>query len=171
MPEGKVTPESLGAESTALPSEGQARKDDHWRIDGDEVIRVHINPRRALFTPSNTKCPVPIEELSTKRRVNRIKVNGKGEECLIDTWTDNERAHLLMPEKWIGETIFLRDAGGQQGDRGQEASEVAVPQAEAANQGHYKGSLRKYIKPGSIWETSQSTGSKSAMNINYEELD
>ena len=53
-----IAPENQN-EDVPGPSAGRAETYDHWRIDGDEVIRVHINPRRALFTPSNTKCPIP----------------------------------------------------------------------------------------------------------------
>ena len=121
--------------SSEGPVKSGREKDDHWRMDGDEIIRVHIKPRRALFTPSNSECPVPVKELSTKRRFNRMKVDDKEEEHVTDTWTNDERAHLLMPEKWAGETIFFRVS-----------SEVAVPQTEAAKQG-YK---RKYMNHGSI---------------------
>ena len=130
--------------SSSGPEAGRARKekDGHWRIDGDEVIQVHMNPRSALFTPSDTKCLAPVKELSTKRRVHMTKADGNGKGSLTGTWTNNERAHFLMLEKWAGETIFFR-----------EASEVAVSPTEAAKQGDKRSSLRKYMKLGSIWET------------------
>ena len=32
---------------------------DYWKLDGDYAIRVHKRPRKALFTPHNSGCPIP----------------------------------------------------------------------------------------------------------------
>ena len=36
---------------------------DYWKLDGDYAIRVHKRPRKAFFTPHNSGCPTPEEEL------------------------------------------------------------------------------------------------------------
>ena len=39
----------------------------YWKLDGDHAIRVHKRPRKALFTPHNSGCPIPEEELDDWR--------------------------------------------------------------------------------------------------------
>ena len=40
---------------------------DDWKLDGDYAIRVHKQPRKALFTPHNSGCPILEEELDDWR--------------------------------------------------------------------------------------------------------
>ena len=81
---------------------------DHWKMSGNEIIRIHVTPRVALFTPSGIQCPVPVEQLSYTRKVNMTKVHGEVKETLTDDWTKQEDAHRKMPSSWTGETIFTR---------------------------------------------------------------
>ena len=41
---------------------------DIWIVRGNYVIRVHKRLRRAKFTPENTQCPVPTEQLDEWRQ-------------------------------------------------------------------------------------------------------
>lgn len=89
-------------------SESSMKVKDHWKMSGNEIIRIQVTPRVALFTLSGTQCPVPVEQLSQTRKVNMTKVHGKVKESLTDDWTNQEDAHQNMPNSWIGETIFTR---------------------------------------------------------------
>ena len=40
---------------------------DYWKLDGDYAVRVHKRPRKALFTPDNSGCPIPEGELDDWR--------------------------------------------------------------------------------------------------------
>ena len=57
---------------------------DIWIVRGNYVIRVHKRLRRAKFTPENTKCPVPTEQLDEWRQTT---VRRPGQEDMI--YTDN----------------------------------------------------------------------------------
>ena len=116
-------------------------------ISGNEIPRVHVTPRVALFTPSGTQCPVPVEQLSPTRKVNMTRVHGKGKESLTDDWTNKEEAHRKMPSSWIGETIFTRQSEGDH-----QAIESAAARAGDKDHDKEPGTLRRYMKPGSVWE-------------------
>ncbi len=50
---------------------------DNWKIEGEEIARVHVKPRTALFTPISAQCPVVLAELSVRRRTQVEFVNGQ----------------------------------------------------------------------------------------------
>ena len=52
---------------------------DYCKFDGDYAVRVHNRPRKALFTPHNSGCPIPEEELDDWRLtiINKSKNNYK----------------------------------------------------------------------------------------------
>jgi hypothetical protein len=39
-------------------------KRDEWKLTDTELVRVHVNPRSTLFTPTQEKCPVDLALLS-----------------------------------------------------------------------------------------------------------
>ena len=91
---------------------------DIWIVRGNYVIRVHKRLRRAKFTPENTQCPVPTEQLDEWRQTT---VRRPGQEDLI--YTDNYPSvepkfyrELIPGEHWKGETTFRlkTTATGQQ---------------------------------------------------------
>ena len=86
---------------------------DHCKIEGEEIVRVHMNPRTALFTPSSAQCPVEIAELSVRRRTQVEFVDGR-KELIGDDWTVREDAHGALDAKWTGETIFHRETSAEQ---------------------------------------------------------
>ena len=91
-----------------MPAESSMKVKDHWKISGDKVIRIHITPRVAMFSPAGTQCPIPVERLLPVRKVNMVRVHDKGKESINDDWTDKKVAHRKMPNRWIGETIFMK---------------------------------------------------------------
>ena len=91
---------------------------DIWIVRGNYVIRVHKRLRRAKFTPENTQCPVPTEQLDEWRQTT---VRRPGQEDMI--YTDNYPSvepkfyrELIPGEHWKGETTFRlkTTATGQQ---------------------------------------------------------
>ena len=117
---------------------------DHWKMSGNEIIRIHVTPRVALFTPSGTQCPVPVEQLSHTRKVNMTKVHGKVKESLTDDWTKQEDAHRKMPSSWTGETIFTR--------KSEEDHQVIESAAARAGDDHQDKEPDTLRKSGSAWE-------------------
>ena len=112
---------------------------DIWIVKGNYVIRVHKRLRRAKFTPENTQCPVPTEQLDEWRQTT---VRRPGQEDMI--YTDNYPSvepkfyrELIPGEHWKGETTFRlkTTATGQQLSRtgttasGQQASTSTPVQA------------------------------------------
>ena len=120
---------------------------DHWNISGNEIIIIHVTPRVALFTPSGTQCPVPVEQLSPTRKVNMTRVHGNVKGSLTDDWTNKEDAHRKMPSSWIGETIFTR-----QSEEDHQVIESASARAGYENHDKEPGTLRNFMKSGSVWE-------------------
>ena len=74
---------------------------DIWIVKGNYVIREHKRLRRAKFTPENTQCPVPTEQLDEWRQTTARR---PGPEDMI--YTDNypRGSHFLgeffPPQFW-----------------------------------------------------------------------
>ena len=77
--------DSAGGDPTR--SEAGSSKDDHWIMRGDYVVRVHTTPRRALFTPFETKDapPIPVSEIDVVRRTT-TNLENADEKCIEDFW-------------------------------------------------------------------------------------
>ena len=57
-------------EDLATPKITGSQKQDHWILDkkNKQLIRVHITPRKALFTPNGAKkCPINPDNISRER--------------------------------------------------------------------------------------------------------
>ena len=83
---------------------------DYWKLDGDYAIRVHKRPRRALFTPHNSGCPIPEGELDDWR-LTIINRQGQEQEQLQKNPTQLSKQELqrrLEGDNWTGETRFRR---------------------------------------------------------------
>ena len=81
---------------------------DIWMVRGNYIIRVHKRLRRAKFTPENTQCPVPTDQLDEWRQTT---VRRPGQEDMI--YTDNYPSaepkgnrELIPGDHWKGETMF-----------------------------------------------------------------
>ena len=83
---------------------------DYWKLDGDYAIRVHKRPRKALFTPHNSGCPIPEGELDDWR-LTIINRQGQEQEQLQENPKQFSRQELqrrLEGDNWTGETRFRR---------------------------------------------------------------
>ena len=66
---------------------------DYWRLDGDYATRVHKRPRKALFTPHNSGCPIPEGELNNWR-LTIINRQGQEQEQLQENPTQLSKQEL-----------------------------------------------------------------------------
>ena len=83
---------------------------DYWKLDGGYAIRVHKRPRKALFTPHNSGCPIPEGELDDWR-LTIINRQGQEQEQLQENPTQLSKQELqrrLEGDNWTGETRFRR---------------------------------------------------------------
>ena len=85
---------------------------DCWRQEGGTWIRVHVKPRKALFTPAGTRGgPLP-ETLSSKRRTEMVFLQGdklEPDQLAKHSATDEWQAsgtYRVMERTWTGTTIF-----------------------------------------------------------------
>ena len=78
---------------------------DYWKLDGDYAVRVHKRPRKALFTPHNSGCPIPEGELDDWR-LTIINRQGQEQEQLQENPTQLSKQELqrrLEGDNWTGE--------------------------------------------------------------------
>jgi exonuclease III len=78
------------------------------------AIAIHFQPskkgRRALFTPFNTGCPLPVPEISDRRFSFMIFAWDSPQDrvsCLEDNLR-GKHPHLPMEQRWVGFTAFIR---------------------------------------------------------------
>ena len=87
-----------------------SQKQDHWILDkkNKQLIRVHITPRKALFTPNKAKeCPINPDNISRERSTEIIDASEGGDpDILEDNWRLTSQANKPMINLWIGKTIF-----------------------------------------------------------------
>ena len=92
------------------PTEKATQQQDSPTQTKDYAIRVHKRPRKAVFTPHNSGCPIPEEELDDWR-LTIINRQGQEQEQLQENPTQLSRQELqrrLEGDNWSGETRFRR---------------------------------------------------------------
>ena len=79
---------------------------DHWRHEPDEGgwVRVHVKPRRSLFTPAGVAGGPEAGRLTHSRRTVVTRAD-EPTEIVDDDWVGPD-AHRLLPREWVGETWF-----------------------------------------------------------------
>ena len=90
--------ETKTKEETATPKTIGSLKQDHWILDkkNKQLIRVHITPRKALFTPTGTKeCPVNPDNISRGRTTEIIDASEGGDPEMVESQTT-----LRVPDSW-----------------------------------------------------------------------
>ena len=80
---------------------------DEWKMPNFQVlIRVHHNPREALFIPTKENCPIPLEWLEIHRTTTTDFDHGELRE-IQDFCTQAERnGNRVLDEPWTGKTMF-----------------------------------------------------------------
>ena len=85
---------------------------DKWKTAGEGGVwrRLHLKPRRSLFTPYKvSKGPCSSDRLGRIRFTKGITRSGQEFE-FHDNWQDPLTAHRLLDEHWIGCTTFIDEA-------------------------------------------------------------
>ena len=107
----KISDDSDPPDATACASVTFNRKrdknKDYWEYQpkNQVVIRHHLKPRRSLFTPCMTQCPVEPDQLQSCRLTKMEGVFGSNQR--VDQWTDKHDAHAVVgTHSWIGQTVF-----------------------------------------------------------------
>ena len=94
--------ESECSEPSATP-----RSNDYWEIGGDVLVRVHVDPRRKMFTPVHCPdaSPVPPENLDVARATH-TDLDSPELERIDDCWTGHLSDEYMPASEWTGETKF-----------------------------------------------------------------
>ena len=61
-----------------------------------------------MFSPSRSRCPVILSELSTARKTIMVNENDEEKVDFTANWKVLIEAHKATPESWTGRTIFYR---------------------------------------------------------------
>ena len=101
--EARETPSSS---SSARPSAVANPVKDEWTIRGDKLIRFHYSPRRELFSPDLTDCPVPISALGKERLTKIMPIGGTDIIADCDEWRHVRKRNKKLSFKWVGRTEF-----------------------------------------------------------------
>ena len=86
------------------------RGKDAWADEAaeDEVVRIHRQPRRELFTPLRVSGAPTVTALATLRvTTGRFAISGRAFR-IVDSWTARAGAHRDLGEAWTGSTTFTR---------------------------------------------------------------
>ena len=82
---------------------GGSRLSDYWQQKTKtRLSRVHVTPRKTLFSPSHA--PVDLSLLSPSRTTRKNYLNGSTQ-TLSDTWIASVKGRDA--EEWVGETVFV----------------------------------------------------------------
>ena len=96
-----------GSSSSSAPPAAVARDDkDNWEIIDNKLIRYHYLPRRELFSPDLTDCPIPLSRISNKTITKIIPIGGID---IIDdeaSWRNVRRRNKKFSFRWTGKTEF-----------------------------------------------------------------
>ena len=81
---------------------GGSRLSDYWlQKTKSRLSRVHVTPRKTLFTPSHA--PVDLSLLGPSRTTRKSYLYG-GTQTLHNTWLASVKGRDT--EEWVGETVF-----------------------------------------------------------------
>ena len=80
---------------------------DYWVFDRDRVAwkRVHVKPRKRLYTPVGRSCPFNSTELVPARET-QWKCKGRVSN-FSDSWHDKSPNRRISSKSWVGETWFF----------------------------------------------------------------
>ena len=80
---------------------------DTWKIEQNQLIRDHVEPRHHLFNPTMVEdCPIPNEWIESERQTTII-TQQQGSWKHHDAWRANIQGHQRLPTAWTGQTVFM----------------------------------------------------------------
>ena len=89
------------------PLEAESKPDlDYWEYDDNKNAwkRVHLRPRKRLFTPVGNDCPFDPSEVLSERKT-LWKCRGKTS-WFEDNWQEGSPTRRISSKSWVGETYF-----------------------------------------------------------------
>ena len=98
-------------------------KEDYWEHHPytNMVTRVHVKPRKVLFNPIDSDCPINLTNLA-RQRYTIMQHDGKVDFDLTWDWT-TPLSDLFQDFEWTGKTVF-RIPGPNEVDYGIESREI-----------------------------------------------
>ena len=81
---------------------------DRWETRGNDLLRIHVKMRRALFTPIDVKKPegeTMGKAIGTSRRTEGEFADGRKFQ-IVDEWTELSNSHRALEMPWTGTTTF-----------------------------------------------------------------
>ena len=97
------------APTTTLTPQGAQRTGyagDYWQFNSQgELVRVHRQYRKTMFTPTRTQCPVSTDRLDNYRRTT-IKGENGATRAIEDRYQHLDNPNQAQPTLWKGETVF-----------------------------------------------------------------
>ena len=77
---------------------------DTWKLTSDVLIRIHNQPRRKTYVPTEAECPLPLTYLDVARKTE-TDLDEQALREVHDFWTESGETELDS-EYWTGRTIF-----------------------------------------------------------------
>ena len=100
-----------GGIKNAPEDQNKSADDDYWSKDDENecVIRIHRTPRKKLFDPRGSNCPIDIEFLADETLTIIKYLNGENDSIQSTTWRNLSDPKDDQSQEWIGETYFQVD--------------------------------------------------------------
>ena len=111
-----VAPKPRRVEKGGIKSAPEDRNkpadDDYWSKDEENecVIRIHRTPRKKLFDPRGSNCPIDVQFLADETLTIIKYLNGENDSIQSTTWRNLSDPRDDQSQDWIGEAYFQVDA-------------------------------------------------------------
>ena len=100
-----------GGIKNAPEDQNKPADDDYWSKDEENecVIRIHRTPRKKLFDPRGSNCPIDVQFLADETLTIIKYLNGENDSIQSTTWRNLSDPRDDQSQDWIGETYFQVD--------------------------------------------------------------
>ena len=95
-------------------------KKDFWEVNesAGTVTRVHVKPRKSMFTPHNVAdIPVDVNKLLGKRATTVKKDGDSGTKDIEDDYKNSAEPHANLGHSWTGKTVFTFNSAPKDQDQ------------------------------------------------------
>ena len=108
---GRLIEEERGAEassSSRRPAGVADNLKDHCERQGNQWVRYHCTPRKEMFSPDSTDCPVNSNMLSSTRTTHILPMGSQHITTDVDDWSVKRRRNRnrKFSFQWIGKTVL-----------------------------------------------------------------
>ena len=100
-----------GGIKNAPEDQNKSADDDYWSKDEENecVIRIHRTPRKKLFDPRGSNCPIDVDFLADETLTIIKYLNGETDSIQSTTWRNLSDHRDDQSQDWIGEAYFQVD--------------------------------------------------------------